>query len=195
MSGGRDLVLSDEERRKLEGLERAGSTPQSLAGRARIILALAGGGSLAAIARDLKTWPKRVARWRDRWLGTDVGMPVAERLADEPRSGAPATVTAEQGCAIIALACERPEACGVPITHWSTTELARAAVERGIVPSLSPRSVGRLLKRGRPQATPVPAVADAETGSGFRRQMRRYQRGVSGGPDGRRCRRPDGVDR
>ncbi|NJL71219.1 MAG: helix-turn-helix domain-containing protein [Candidatus Competibacteraceae bacterium] len=175
MGGGFALLLSDDERRSLEGLERAGSTPQDLADRARIILALGAGGSLAAIARDLKTWPQRVARWRNRWLGTEPGRPVAERLEDGPRSGAPATFTAEQGCAIIALACERPEACDVPITHWSTAELARAAAERGIVASISPRSVGRLLKRCGPQAAPVPAVADGETGSGVRRQMRRHQ--------------------
>jgi len=47
----------------------------------------------------------------------------------------------------VALACEPPEATGVPITHWSQSELARQAVARGIVPEISHNSVGRFLKR------------------------------------------------
>ncbi len=84
------------------------------------------------------------------------------RLADAPRSGAPAHFTAEQVCAIIALACEPPSACGRPITHWSQNELAREAVKRGLAGSISQRSVGRMLKRGRPQAASGAALAHAQ---------------------------------
>ena len=147
MAGDVPLVLSEAERGGLEHLVRAGSTPQRLAFRSRIILALAAGGRAGAIARELETWPKTVRRWRERWLGAEVGAPIEARLADDARPGAPATFTAEQCCAIIALACERPQDSGVPISHWSSADLARAAVKRGVVESISPRSVGRLLKR------------------------------------------------
>jgi len=86
----------------------------------------------------------------------------AERLADAPRSGAPATITAEQTCAIVALACERPQDSGVPLSHWSAGDLAREAMRRGIVKSISPRSVGRFLKRIRPQAASRPPLAHAQ---------------------------------
>ena len=72
---------------------------------------------------------------------------IGARLADAPRPGVKPKLTAEQICAIVALACEPPEATGVPITHWSQSELARQAVARGIVPEISHNSVGRFLKR------------------------------------------------
>jgi hypothetical protein len=104
--------------------------------------------------------PKTVRHWRQRWLsGTGAA---AERLADAPRAGAPATFTAEQVCAIIALACEPPSASGRPITHWSQSELAREAVRRGVAERISQRSVGRMLKRSRPQAASGASLAHAQ---------------------------------
>jgi hypothetical protein len=54
----------------------------------------------------------------------------------------------------VALACENPrEESGRPITHWTPPELADEAVKRGIVESISPRSVGRFLGRGGSEAS------------------------------------------
>jgi hypothetical protein len=47
----------------------------------------------------------------------------------------------------MALACEMPEQSELPLSHWSQSELAREAVRRGIVDSISHGSVGRFLKR------------------------------------------------
>ena len=47
----------------------------------------------------------------------------------------------------MALACEPPEQSDLPLSHWSQSELAREAVRRGIVDSLSHGSVGRFFKR------------------------------------------------
>ena len=74
-----------------------------------------------------------------RWLGV---------LADKYRSGTPPKFTAEQLTALIALACERPEALGLPVNRPTPAELAREAVKRGIVESISPRHLDRILKRG-----------------------------------------------
>ena len=96
----------------------------------------------------LGVWRKTVSQWRARWLaGLESSAPVAERLSDAARSGAPARITAEQICAIVALACERPEESDRPVTHWSQQELADEAMKRGIVEQISQRSVGRFLKR------------------------------------------------
>ena len=73
--------------------------------------------------------------------------PSAERLKDAARRGAPARIAPEQICAIVALACERPEDVGVPLSHWSASDLAREAVRRGIIDTISPRSVGRFFKK------------------------------------------------
>lgn len=141
------VCLSAEERNDLERLIRSRSTPQQLALRARMIVLAADGVGVCETAQRLGVWRKGVSLWRARWLAGGAGETVEERLQDAPRSGAPATITAEQTCAIVALACERPEDGGVPISHWSASDLAREAVGRGIVTSISPRSVGRILKR------------------------------------------------
>jgi putative transposase len=158
------IILSEAERSELEGLIRSHSTPQHLARRARMIVMAADGVGVGETAEQLGVWRKGVSFWRARWLSGGSGS-AAERLADAPRSGAPATITAEQTCAVVALACERPEDGGVPISHWSAGDLAREAVRRGIVTSISPRSLGRFLKRIRPQAASHPSLAHAQARS------------------------------
>ncbi len=87
---------------------------------------------------------------------------VEEVLADAPRSGAPATFGPEQVVQIVALACEAPrEGSGRAVTHWTSRELADEAVKRGIVRSISVRSVGRFLGRGGSQ-TPPDALLDEQ---------------------------------
>ena len=49
---------------------------------------------------------------------------------------------------IIALATRPPPESGVPITHWSMRDLARASVQDGIVASISSSTVWRLLDQG-----------------------------------------------
>lgn len=44
-----------------------------------------------------------------------------------------------------ALACELPAKSGVPLSRWSAAELARQAVERGIVAQVSQITVWRWL--------------------------------------------------
>jgi len=73
---------------------------------------------------------------------------IEERLQDVPRPGAPSQITADQRCQIEALACEKPEKSGRPITHWSAREIADEIMARKIVKHISPRHAARLLKRG-----------------------------------------------
>ena len=158
------IVLSSAERSELERLIRSHSTPQHLARRARMVVMAADGVGVGETAELLGVWRKGVSFWRARWLSGG-GESAAERLADAPRSGAPATITPEQICAVVALACERPEESGAPISQWSASDLAREAVQRGIVTAISPRSVGRFLKRVRPQTASRAALAHAQARS------------------------------
>lgn len=158
------ITLSAQERSVLEHLERAHSTPQQVALRARMILLADEGVGPRETARRLETWPKTVRRWRQRWLSGAAGDGIAARLADAARCGKPATFTPEQICSIIALACEPPSASARPISQWSQQELADEAMKRGIVTRISQRSVGRFLKSCGPQAASGADVADAQAG-------------------------------
>ena len=165
------IVLTPTQRVVLGQLARRQTGAQPLVRRARIILEAASGANNEQIAKLLGIDRGTVRTWRMRWLealerlkaaekvGDDdddddddervLGGLVEEVLVDEPRSGKPATFTPEQICRIVALACEDPrEESGRPITHWTTAELADEAIERGIVQSISARSVGRFLGRG-----------------------------------------------
>lgn len=158
------IELSVAERHGLEDLIRTRSTPQQLALRARMVVLAADGLSVRETSERLGVWRKTVSEWRQRWLsrGREAGIP--DRLSDRPRGGAPATITAEQICAIIALACEKPSASGLPISHWSQQAVADEAMRRGIVEKISQRSVGRFFKRVGLEAASPPLLADRHAG-------------------------------
>jgi hypothetical protein len=111
-------------------------------------------GANGHLARELGVWPKTVRYWRKRWRTADDKRSVVERLADAPRSGSPATFTPEQICAVVAMTCEKPSESERPISHWSQREIADEAMRRGLVPSISQRSVGRFLKK-RPTSSRI----------------------------------------
>jgi transposase len=148
----RPVVLTPEERQGLESLVRRPSAPQGVATRARIVLAAAEGRSLVRIAEQVGLSRESVRLWRDRWLALGdiplAEMSVALRLPDAPRSGAPARITAERVCRVVALACEAPSTSGRPVSRWTNREVADEIVRRGIIPSISPRHAARLVKRG-----------------------------------------------
>ena len=66
-------------------------------------------------------------------------------IQDAPRPGGPGLYTAEQQCAIVGLALQKPEECDRPITEWTARELADEANKRKITEKLSPRTAGRIL--------------------------------------------------
>ncbi len=139
--------LTEEERAELRRIVNKHTTSQSVVRRARIILMADEGIKRMAIALELGIAQENVvSKWVKRWLATS-DRPVAERLQDLPRSGAPGTFTPEQLCRIIALACEKPEQYDRPITHWTHRELADEVVKQGIVDSISVSYLGELLKK------------------------------------------------
>jgi putative transposase len=146
------VVLSEPEREGLEKLVKRHQTGQQIALRARIVLAAAEGKPNVEIARKEQVKEDTVRLWRNRWIKLqDISvedLSLEERLADGPRPGAPARITADQRCRIEALACEKPEASERPITHWTAREIADEVMKRKIVESISPRHAARLLKRG-----------------------------------------------
>jgi transposase-like protein len=152
------ITLTPAQEDELQRLARAHKTPRKLAERAEMILCSAAGTPVREIARELGVWPKTVRHWRAQWLASAAETPVMARLTDAPRPGAPATFSPEQVCAIMALACEPPEKSNLPLSHWSQSELAREAVRRNIVDSISHGSVGRFLKK-RPTSSRISCAA------------------------------------
>jgi len=114
------LVLSDDERRVLEGWARRRKTAQALALRSRIILACAGGAGVSAVAADLGVSRTTAGKWRSRFLEARL-----EGLSDEPRPGRPRTVTDEHVEKVITATLEQAPPGGD--THWSTRSMARSA--------------------------------------------------------------------
>ena len=114
------LVLSDDERRVLEGWARRRKTAQALALRSRIILACADGAAVSAVAAELGISRTTAGKWRSRFLEARL-----EGLSDEPRPGRPRTVTDEHVEKVITATLEQEPPDGD--THWSTRSMARSA--------------------------------------------------------------------
>lgn len=158
------VELSARQRSLLEKIVRRQTSPQRQVRRAKLILSMADGNNNQQIARQLEVHRETVQQWRSRWIAevprltaaevsgvsdSELQGMVEELLEDESREGAPVKFTADQVTQIIAMACKQPQASGYPISHWSGEELATAAIQRGIVETISARSVQRFLKRSR----------------------------------------------
>jgi len=169
------IPLSDRPRAILEDLVHSRRRPHGEGQRATIILQSANGARTRHLAEALRVSEPTVRLWRLRWAQAAPQLAAAEAAADEetlrgplqqvlrdaPRRGRPAAFPPEQLCQIVAVACEVPAASDRPVSHWTPRELADEVIKRGIVPTISPRSVGRLLKgRGR-QAASVTVLAQS----------------------------------
>ncbi len=113
-----ELVLSEEERQTLARWARRPKSPQSLALRAKIVLACAEGKTNQVVAAELSCSNATVGKWRQRFVEKRLN-----GLADEHRPGVPRTITDDHVEAVIVKTLtERPK----DATHWSTRSLAKA---------------------------------------------------------------------
>ncbi len=146
----KSLALSECDRQELEKLLNRRSTPQQIALRAKIILLADKGNNNREIERELNISRFMARRWRNRWLELSKrSIAVIERLEDQERRGKPAKFSIEQVVELFALACSDAEDYGRPISDWTARELAEQMVQQGIVESISPRHVGRLLEEAQ----------------------------------------------
>ena len=172
------IELTCKQREILERLARRETSPQRLVRRCNIVLEAASGANNQQIGRRLNIQRGSARTWRERWAAAASGLLVAEEegiddkhlielieqvLNDDPRPGAPGVFEAEQIAQIIAVACEDPHASERPVTHWTPRELADEVIKRKIVSRISPRSVGRFLKRSRYQAASEPLLEECRT--------------------------------
>jgi transposase len=111
------LTLTVEEVETLERWARRPTTAQTLAQRARMVLACTTGKHDGLVATDARVTRQTVGRWRRRFI--------ARRLAgllDEPRPGAPRTISNAHVERVVRLTLEtKPR----DATHWSTSAMAQ----------------------------------------------------------------------
>ena len=121
--------MTEEERQALERLTRRRRSAQAMALRARIILEGATGSTNRAVATSLGVTAATVGKWRRRFVAARL-----DGLFDEPRPGAPRTITDERVEAVIVKTLEEKPA---DATHWSTRSMARSM-------GMSQTSIGRI---------------------------------------------------
>ena len=112
------LILTSDERQRLESLAHRSRSAAALARRARIILACADGTDSKRVARRLHVTPATVCKWRGRFVRARL-----DGLYDEPRPGAKRKITDEQVEAVVIRTLETTPRGA---THWSTRSLGQA---------------------------------------------------------------------
>jgi transposase len=112
------LILTADERRRLESLAHRSRSAAAVARRARIILACAEGTDSKMVARRLHVTPATVSKWRGRFVRNRL-----DGLYDEPRPGAKRKITDEQVEAVVIRTLETTPRGA---THWSTRSMGKA---------------------------------------------------------------------
>ena len=134
------IVLSDADRKVLEERARAYTLPHAEVVRAKIVLLAADGVANTVIAERLDVHVDVVSRWRKRFCEKGI-----DGLADRKRSGRPRVFAAEVVAEVKAMACAPPSEREVPLSRWSSAELAAQARAEGLVASVSASTVRRWL--------------------------------------------------
>jgi transposase len=124
-----DLALTDQEREQLLRWARRAKSAQSLSLRSKIILRCAEGMDNASVAAQLGCSTATVGKWRRRFVEERL-----DGLTDQPRPGAPRSVSDDQVEQVVVATLERTPR---EATHWSRASMA---AETG----LSKSTVGRI---------------------------------------------------
>jgi transposase len=134
------VCLTAGERHRLRKMARGHKTPFRDKLRAQLVLDAARGRPNARIARDQRVTEDTVRKWRNRFAAEGMA-----GLVDRKRSGRPPRFTPVQVAEIKAMACQLPAESDVPLSKWTSPELADEAVTRRILDSVSASSVRRWL--------------------------------------------------
>jgi len=133
--------LTASQRRQLKTRARGQKSPYRDRIRAQIVLDAAAGHPNIVIAGRCRVSVDMVRKWRGRFAAEGMG-----GLVDRKRSGRPPRFTPVQRAQVTALACELPATSGVPLSRWSSAELADEAVTAGVVESICACTVRRWLR-------------------------------------------------
>ena len=160
------ITVSVGQKEVIEKLLRRSGKPKLWYTRLRILIMCSEGIANKVISRELGVSNNMVKKWRTKWNSADglfdqieagecglshrsseLTQAIIDFITDSPRSGRPPRISADEKNQIIALACEDPSKYGIPVVNWTHELLAKVAVEKGIVDSISARNVGFILKK------------------------------------------------
>jgi putative transposase len=170
--------MSERQYRLLETESRKRTTLRQYGERIAILLRASQGQSNGHIKRELGLSLMTVKSWRKRWQqayarlfafeqGPD-GQGISDSallkqlltvLQDLPRSGTPKIITLAQEQQLVALACRKPADFALPHTTWTHQLLAQVAIQEGLVPRISSRYVGTILKKAALATPQKPVLA------------------------------------
>lgn len=110
--------MTADEQDQVGQLARSRTAAARLVERAKLIQQASQGHPVAEIAQRLKVHETSVGRWLKRFNASGVA-----GLADEPRSGRPATYTPAQVAEVIATALTNPQELQLPFASWTLDRL------------------------------------------------------------------------
>src|SRR5215831_15588797 len=126
------VQLTARQRACLEQIARRQTSPQRLVRRTKILLALETGATQCHVMRQLHLNRGTVQVWGRRWCA------LASKLEQTEADG-----SSDKVLTTVIVACEDPADSGRPVSHWTPREVAEEVRKRGIVETISTRSVGR----------------------------------------------------
>ncbi|HEV2952624.1 MAG TPA: IS630 family transposase [Candidatus Dormibacteraeota bacterium] len=120
------LTISEEDRARLLGWTKRTKSSNGLARRAAVVLRCADGLPSSQVAAELRITNNTVSKWRSRYIEQGLA-----GLLDEPRAGAPRTVSDQAVEKVVVTTLEEMPR---DATHWSTRSMAeRSGVSRTTV--------------------------------------------------------------
>src|SRR5436309_6677003 len=138
------LKIARRDQAALHIAAQSGSSPWFEVQRARIVLAIAAGQRQCSVAARLECDEATVWRACQRYRRDGLASLFADGRQGNARH--PQQISPVQRAQIVELACLEPIAKGLHITHWSSEDLARQAVDDKIIPAISPATVRRILQ-------------------------------------------------
>ena len=161
------INLSPPEKKVLEEIIEGKGSNEKVSLRAGVILAAGKGYGNTQISQIFKISCSQVGIWRHRWieeiapllkvadkLGLEKKLEIVTLgLSDKPGRGRNKITDATQEDEIIRIAQKVRERWGGESRRGEKQEIARTAIDIGIVREISPRSIGRLLEKQKTAAT------------------------------------------
>lgn len=135
------IQMREPTRLTLQSWLQCRKTAVGRAKRARGMLLLEQGHSYTRTAKWVGMTERNLRKWARRFH--EYGVP---GLDEKPRPGRLPLFPAEVALYIVKLACERPDNRGRSLSQWDCPELARKLEADGIVKTISPKTVERILR-------------------------------------------------
>jgi transposase len=133
------ISLSPTEERDLRKRAAKYTLPYFQVVRAKMVLLAAQGLRNREIAASLGTRREVLSLWRKRFFEKRLA-----GLEEHPRPGRPGDFPPELVAQVKALACELPATHDLPLSRWSTTDLAQYVSRSGLVVQISGSTIWRL---------------------------------------------------